>query len=114
MPAVAQQVTANMTFSLRGKTALVTGASSGLGRHFARVLAGAGARVALAARRLESLHELQGGIEAGGGKALAVAMDVTDAGSVARGFAAAEAALGPIGVLVNNAGIPSGTFFLEM
>jgi NAD(P)-dependent dehydrogenase (short-subunit alcohol dehydrogenase family) len=103
-----------MTFLLRGKTALVTGASSGLGRHFSRVLAGAGAAVALAARRLERLRELQEDIEAAGGRAMAVAMDVTDAGSVTRGFAAAEAALGPIGILVNNAGIPSGAFFLDM
>jgi NAD(P)-dependent dehydrogenase (short-subunit alcohol dehydrogenase family) len=101
-------------FSLTGKTALVTGASSGLGRHFARVLAAAGAKVALAARRLERLQRLSAEIAASGGVAAAVAMDVTDAAAVARAFAAAEAALGPIGVLVNNAGIPSGSFFLEM
>jgi NAD(P)-dependent dehydrogenase (short-subunit alcohol dehydrogenase family) len=105
---------ANMSFSLRGKAALVTGASSGLGRHFARVLAGAGAEVALAARRLERLQALQEEIAAAGGRAVAVAMDVTDAASVTRGFAAAEAALGPIAILVNNAGVPSGAFFLDM
>jgi NAD(P)-dependent dehydrogenase (short-subunit alcohol dehydrogenase family) len=104
----------NGKFSLRGKTALVTGASSGLGRHFARVLAAAGASVALAARRLERLNELQREIEAAGGKAAAIAMDVTEAASVADAFTAAEASLGPIGVLLNNAGVPSGSFFLEM
>jgi len=103
-----------MIFSLAQKTALVTGASSGLGRHFSRVLARAGARVALAARRLDLLQQLKAEIEADGGKAAAVAMDVTDARSVASGFAAAEAALGPIAILINNAGIPSGAFFLEM
>ena len=101
-------------FSLAGKAALVTGASSGLGRHFAKVLAGAGAKVALAARRLERLEHLAQEIEAGGGTAVAVAMDVTDGASVARAFDAAEAALGPIGVLLNNAGVPSGSFFLDM
>jgi NAD(P)-dependent dehydrogenase (short-subunit alcohol dehydrogenase family) len=101
-------------FSLRGKRALVTGASSGLGRHFAGVLASAGAEVALAARRVERLEEIAAEITGAGGRALAVAMDVTDAASVVRGFAAAEAALGPISILINNAGIPSGAFFLDM
>jgi NAD(P)-dependent dehydrogenase (short-subunit alcohol dehydrogenase family) len=104
-------VTANELFSLAGKTALVTGASSGFGRHFARVLAGAGSRVVLAARRLDVLKQLKAEIEAGGGQAAAVALDVTDPASVARGFAEAEAALGPITILVNNAGIPSNSFF---
>jgi NAD(P)-dependent dehydrogenase (short-subunit alcohol dehydrogenase family) len=103
-----------MSFSLRGKTALVTGASSGLGRHFARVLAGAGAAVALAARRLERLEALQQEIAAVGGTAVAVAMDVRDAASVQGGFAAAEAGLGAIDILINNAGVPSGAFFLDM
>jgi NAD(P)-dependent dehydrogenase (short-subunit alcohol dehydrogenase family) len=103
-----------MSFSLRGKAALVTGASSGLGRHFARVLAGAGAAVALAARRLERLEALQQEIAAAGGKAIAIAMDVTDAASVRGGFAAAEAGLGAIDILINNAGVPSGAFFLDM
>ena len=103
-----------MMFSLRGKRAMVTGASSGLGRHFARVLSGAGAEVALAARRLERLDSLAAEIAGAGGRALAVAMDVTDAASVVRGFAAAEAALGPIDILINNAGVPSGEFFLDM
>jgi NAD(P)-dependent dehydrogenase (short-subunit alcohol dehydrogenase family) len=98
-------------FSLAGKAALVTGASSGFGRHFARVLSAAGAKVVLAARRLEVLEELAADIRKGGGEAVAVAIDVTDRESVAKGYAAAEAALGPITILVNNAGIPSGAFF---
>ncbi len=101
-------------FSLRGKTAMVTGASSGLGRHFAGVLARAGAKVALAARRADRLQELKAEIEAAGGEAAAVAMDVTDRASVERAFTQAEAALGPIDILVNNAGVPSESYFLKM
>jgi len=93
------------------KRALVTGASSGFGRHFARVLAGAGAKVALAARRIDQLQRLAAEIEADGGEAAAVAMDVTDRTSVALGMEEAEAALGPVGILVNNAGIPSRSYF---
>jgi NAD(P)-dependent dehydrogenase (short-subunit alcohol dehydrogenase family) len=104
-------VTASKLLSLDGKAALVTGASSGFGRHFARVLAEAGAKVALAARRLDVLKQLEAEIRGRGGQAAAVAMDVTDRASVAKAFADAEAALGPITVLVNNAGIPSGSFF---
>jgi NAD(P)-dependent dehydrogenase (short-subunit alcohol dehydrogenase family) len=100
-------------FSLAGKTALVTGASSGLGRHFARVLAGAGAQVVLAARRLDRLQALEAEIRSSGGKALAVALDVTDRASVAAAFDAAETAAGPVTILVNNAGVPSSTFFLK-
>ncbi len=100
-------------FSLTGKTALVTGASSGLGQHFARVLAGAGAQVVVAARRLDRLQQLEAEIRAAGGKAWPVALDVTDRASVVRAFDAAEAAAGPVTVLVNNAGVPSSTFFLK-
>ena len=83
-----------MEIRLDGKTALVTGASSGLGRRFATVLAHAGARVALAARRTERLAALAREIESTGGAAHAVAMDVTDVASVRAGVAAAENALG--------------------
>ena len=104
---------AEKLFSLEGKAALVTGASSGFGRHFARVLAGAGAKVALAARRLDVLKQLEAEIRGSGGQAAAVAVDVTDRASVAKAFADAEAALGPIAILVNNAGVPSGAFFAK-
>ncbi|HWB44352.1 MAG TPA: SDR family oxidoreductase [Hyphomicrobiaceae bacterium] len=100
-------------FSLQGKNALVTGASSGLGHHFARVLSGAGARVAVAARRVDRLGALEAEIRKGGGHAKAVALDVTDRGSVEEAFDAAEAALGPITILINNAGVPSGSYFLK-
>ena len=111
MPGNAKTMTAKDLLSLAGKTALVTGASSGFGRHFAGVLAAAGAKVALAARRIDALERVAGEIRAGGGTAAAVAMDVTDRASVERAVAQAEAALGPITILVNNAGIPSGAFF---
>jgi NAD(P)-dependent dehydrogenase (short-subunit alcohol dehydrogenase family) len=107
------QPMSNGPFSLAGTTAFVTGASSGLGAHFARVLAGAGAGVALAARRLDRLTRLEDEIRAAGGKAWAVQLDVTDRVSVARAFDAAEAEAGPVTVLVNNAGVPSGSFFVE-
>lgn len=100
-------------FSLAGKTALVTGASSGLGQHFARVLAGAGAKVAVAARRLDRLQHLEAEIRASGGEASAVALDVTDRASIVQALDAAEAALGPVTILVNNAGVPSGSYFLK-
>ncbi len=100
--------------SLQGRTALVTGASSGLGRHFARVLAEAGARVAVAARRKDRLDELVGEIKGKGGDAIAVPLDVTDPASVRSAFDAAEAALGPVSVLINNAGVPSNTFFSKL
>ena len=91
-------------FSMAGRTALVTGASSGLGRHFAVLLARAGANVAVAARRGGLLAEVHGEIEATGRKAAVVIMDMTDATTIARAFEEAEATLGPIDVLVNNAG----------
>lgn len=88
-------------FDLKSRTALVTGASSGLGVHFARVLARAGAEVVVGARRVEALERLVGEIKAEGGSARAIALDVSDAASVA----AAEAQLDRLDILVNNAGI---------
>lgn len=104
----------SVTIDLTGRTALVTGASSGLGRHFAGVLAKAGARVALAARRSEALAETQSAIESAGGSAVVVAMDVTDPASVAAAVGEAWGALGRIDILVNNAGITATRPFLEM
>lgn len=92
-------------FDLTGRTALVTGASSGLGHRFAQVLAGQGANVVLAARRTDRLEGLKAEIEAAGGKAAAVAMDVTDSGAIAEAYDAAEAAFGTVDILINNAGM---------
>ena len=91
-------------FSLQGQTAMVSGASSGLGRHLARVLARAGAAVVVAARRKDRLESLVAEIAKSGGRAAAVAMDATDVASIAAGFDAAEKAFGTVTVLVNNAG----------
>jgi NAD(P)-dependent dehydrogenase (short-subunit alcohol dehydrogenase family) len=92
-------------FDLSGKVALVTGASSGLGVHFARTLASAGAAVAIAARRADRLASLQAELRDAGGKVAAVDLDVQSGQSTAAAFESAERALGPIDILVNNAGI---------
>src|SRR5215470_14086268 len=92
-------------FALGGRVALVTGASRGLGRHFAGVLAQAGAAVVLAARNQELLAEAVLEIERNGGRAVALPLDVASGKSVRDCWAAAEATLGPIDILVNNAGI---------
>lgn len=96
----------NASVDLGGQTALVTGASSGLGRRFARVLAACGAKVAIAARRLDRLEELAGEIRAAGGQAHPLQLDVTDTEQLLRVVGQAEAALGTVSILVNNAGIP--------
>ncbi len=92
-------------FDLSGAVAVVTGASGGLGRHFARTLADAGAAVALAARRVDELGRAADEIAAAGGRALAVPLDVTDAAGVAAMVRAVADGLGPVTVLVNNAGV---------
>ena len=92
-------------FDVGKETILITGASQGLGRQFARVLAGQGAAVVLAARQTAKLKSLEEEIKAKSGRAAAVQMDVTDTASIAKAIDAAEAALGPVTVLVNNAGI---------
>jgi len=92
-------------FDLSGRVALVTGASSGLGRQFAKALADNGAAVALVARRADRLLDLQATIEAAGGHAVAIEADVTDRAAMARAFDAAEKAFGTVTILVNNAGI---------
>src|SRR6185437_12133152 len=93
--------------------ALVTGASSGLGAHFARLLAANGAKVALAARRLDRLTVLAGEIEGRGGRALPVECDVIAPASVEAAVSAAETELGPITILVNNSGVAVAKRVLE-
>src|SRR5688572_13848 len=100
-------------FSLSNQVALVTGASSGLGRHFALTLARAGAKVAIAARRTDRLEDLAKEIAALDARALPVPLDVTDPGSVERAVTAAETELGAITILVNNAGIATTASFLD-
>jgi NAD(P)-dependent dehydrogenase (short-subunit alcohol dehydrogenase family) len=91
--------------NFEGKIALITGASSGLGARFAKVLAEAGAQVVLASRRVDRLKELRAEIEASGGAAHVVALDVTDYSSIKSAIAHAETEAGPIDILVNNSGV---------
>lgn len=101
-------------FSLVGKRALVTGASSGIGRHIALTLASAGADVVVAARRRDRLDTVKSEIEALGRRALGVELDVTDRGGVEKGIETAETELGDLDILINNAGIAETAPFLEM
>ncbi len=94
-----------MRTNLKEKVALVTGASSGLGARFARVLAANGALTVLAARRLERLKDLRAEIEAAGGAAHVVELDVNSQASIDAAVAHAEREVGPIDILVNNSGV---------
>jgi NAD(P)-dependent dehydrogenase (short-subunit alcohol dehydrogenase family) len=94
-----------MERSLEGRTALVTGANGVLGSHFAQTLARAGAAVAVCARRVDSLDRAADAITGSGGRAVRVALDVTSPASVAAAFDQATATLGPLTIVVNNAGI---------
>ena len=100
-------------FRLQGRRALVTGASGGLGRHFALSLAQAGAAVIVAARSVDKLAETVAEIKAAGGEAFAVRLDVTDPVSVKSGFDQIEAAGGVADVIVNNAGLAVSRPLLE-
>ncbi|MEP2828997.1 SDR family NAD(P)-dependent oxidoreductase [Parvibaculum sp.] len=93
------------SYDLSGKVALVTGATSGLGRRFSLILAKAGASVAITGRRIERLETLKKEIEALGGRSAAIALDVTDTQSISDCVAGTERTLGPLDILVNNAGM---------
>lgn len=94
-----------MSQTLQGRTVLITGASSGIGARFARIVAGQGAAVVIGARRVERLQALSDEINAAGGRCLAVALDVADEASVIAAYDVAEAAFGPVDGVVANAGI---------
>ncbi|MEO8599274.1 MAG: SDR family oxidoreductase [bacterium] len=100
--------------NFEGKIALVTGASSGLGARFAKILAKAGAQVVLASRRTDRLKELRAEIEAEGGAAHVVSLDVTDYASIKSAIAHAETEAGPIDILVNNSGVSTTQNLLDV
>lgn len=101
----------SMTVDLSGRTALVTGASSGLGARFSRILAGSGARVALGARRRDRLESLAAEI---GPNAAAIGMDVAREADVIAGYDAAEAAFGTVDTVIANAGVDGAGLMTEM
>ncbi|MGA8323332.1 MAG: SDR family NAD(P)-dependent oxidoreductase, partial [Xanthobacteraceae bacterium] len=107
-------MTGTNIFDLHGKVAMVTGASSGLGLRFAQCLAENGAAVALVARRADRLKTLAAQIEKAGGKAIPIEADVRDRAAMAQAFDAAEALLGPVTILVNNAGVAHSGRAVEM
>lgn len=101
-------------FRLDGKTAIVTGGGRGLGQHMAEALSDAGVNVVICSRKLEPLQEVQDEIQARGGKALAVACDVTDPDDVEKVVSEAEERFGAVDVLVNNSGATWGAPAAEM
>jgi NAD(P)-dependent dehydrogenase (short-subunit alcohol dehydrogenase family) len=104
----------NDRVDLTGQVALVTGATSGLGRRFATTLADAGASVVAAGRRQERLDEVAAEIRAAGGACVGVPLDVTQADQLVAAVDAAEAAFGRVTILVNNAGIPDARHATKM
>jgi NAD(P)-dependent dehydrogenase (short-subunit alcohol dehydrogenase family) len=99
---------------LSSQVAMVTGATSGLGRRFAIVLAACGASVVAVGRRADRLDEVAAEIAGAGGTCIGIPMDVTDADAHAAAFDRAEAELGPVSILVNNAGIPDAQYATKM
>jgi len=103
----------NHMFDVSGKIALVTGASSGFGAHFAKILSAHGAKVVVAARRTDRLEILVSEINATGGDAMAIAMDVTNSKSIRDAFDAAETKYGHVNILSNNAGVADSKMAVE-
>ena len=101
-------------FSLKDKVVLVTGASSGLGAHFAQVVSGAGAKVVIAARRVERLQTLAEQLRGQGSEVIAVALDVTSRASVESAFDLAQQTFGVVDVVINNAGVGGAVKALEV
>jgi NAD(P)-dependent dehydrogenase (short-subunit alcohol dehydrogenase family) len=102
------------SFDLRSRTVLVTGASSGLGAHFATILAASGAKVVLAARRVDKLEGLRAAIESNGGRAFAVEMDVTDERPTICAYELAEREFGAVDCVIANAGTNVGGAVLDL
>jgi NAD(P)-dependent dehydrogenase (short-subunit alcohol dehydrogenase family) len=98
-------ITTDFDVDLTGEVALITGTTSGLGKRFAQVLASKGAKVAITGRRVERLDELKAELEAAGATVAAIALDVTDEASIKACVEKAEQDLGPITILINNAGM---------
>ena len=105
---------ANLTQDLAGDIAVVTGASGGLGAHFVKLLAARGAAVAITARRTELIQALADEINAAGGEAVALPLDVADAASIGPTLDRVQAELGPISILVNNAGVGGEGLALDL
>lgn len=104
----------NFSIDLKGRTALVTGASAGLGRRFASVLAMCGAKVAIIGRRLDKLEELAAEIAAAGGVALPVAFDIARVEDIPGTVELIQSKLGVVDILVNNAGIPDASRAIKL
>jgi NAD(P)-dependent dehydrogenase (short-subunit alcohol dehydrogenase family) len=111
---IKKEVFVGIEVNFEGKIALITGASGGLGARFAKVLAMGGAQVVLASRRTELLKELRAEIEAEGGAAHVVKLDVTDYASIKAAIAHAETEAGPIDILVNNSGVSTTGRLLDV
>jgi NAD(P)-dependent dehydrogenase (short-subunit alcohol dehydrogenase family) len=104
----------HLSTDLSSQVAMVTGATSGLGRRFAVVLGSCGASVVAVGRRADRLDEVAAEIVGAGGTCIGIPMDVTDADAHAAAFDRAEAELGPVSILVNNAGIPDAQYATKM
>ncbi len=104
----------NFSVDLSGQTALITGTTSGLGKQFATTLANCGAKVAICGRRAERLEALATELRATGADVLPLPLDVTDPQAIFAAVAHAEEALGPVQILVNNAGKPDAQLALKM